>query len=383
MKKLLLFLAVGFLVCLSVAAFAAEPIKIGYLATLTGDGASYGAAEVQSAQMFVDAQNKKGGLLGRQVELIAYDAKSRPEDAVSAVRRMCENDKVVAIVGANTSGINIATSGIVEKAKVPQIGTATTNPLVTVDQNGKVRPFSFRLTFDDPYQGTLGAEFAYNDLGAKRAAILYNVGSDYAHGLREFFTKYFTELGGTIVADESFRPDDVDFRAQLTKIKTTNPDIIFLPGMGKDMALTIKQARELGISTQFLGGDGYGEFMSEIAGPSLEGSFFILASGYLDKPSLQPIFQMYRDVYKDEPKEFGNVALAYDAMTWLYDAITRANTTDGTAIAKALEETKNLQLAISPLSIDPTNHNPYKKTGFILRVNDKLTAVFHKEVTPK
>lgn len=382
MKRMFLFTALV-IICSAAAAFAAEPIKIGYLATLTGDGASYGAAEVRSAQMFVTEQNKKGGVLGRQLVLVPYDAKSRPEDAVNAVRRMCDNDKVVVIVGANTSGINIATAAIVERAKVPQIGTATTNPLVTVDQNGRVRPFSFRLTFDDPYQGTLGAEFAYNDLGAKKAAILYNIGSDYAHGLREFFIKNFERLGGKIVANESFRPDDVDFRAQLTKIKNAEADIIFLPGMGKDMALTIKQARELGMNTQFLGGDGYGEFMSEIAGDALEGSFFILASGYLEKPSLQPIFQMYRDTYRDEPKEFGNVALAYDAMTWLCDAIERAGSTDGTAIAKALENTKDLRLAISPLSISPENHNPYKKTGFILRVNENLTAKFFKEVTPK
>ncbi|MDL2297736.1 ABC transporter substrate-binding protein [Synergistaceae bacterium OttesenSCG-928-D05] len=383
MRKILVVLTIAFVFCFTVSAFAAEPIKIGYLATLTGDGASYGVAEVQSAQMFVTEQNKKGGVLGRQLELVPYDAKSRPEDAVNAVRRMCDNDKVVAIVGANTSGINIATAAIVERAKVPQIGTATTNPLVTVDQNGKVRPYSFRLTFDDPYQGTLGAEFAYNDLGAKKAAILYNIGSDYAHGLREFFIENFERLGGKIVADESFRPDDVDFRAQLTKIRNAGADVIFLPGMGKDMALTIKQARELGMNTQFLGGDGYGEFMAEIAGKSLEGAFFILASGYLEKPSLQPIFQMYRDTYKDEPKEFGNISLAYDAMTWLCNAIERAGSTDGTAIAKALETTTDLQLAISPLTVNPENHNPYKKTGFILRVNEELTAKFYKEVTPK
>lgn len=371
------------ILCYAITAFAAEPIKIGYLATLTGDGAPYGTAEAKSAQMFVDEQNSKGGLLGRQVTLVVYDAKSRPEDAVNAVRRMCDRDKVIAIVGANTSGINIATAAVVEKARVPQIGTATTNPLVTVDQNGKIRPFSFRMSFHDPYQGVLGADFAYKDLGAKKAAILYNVGSDYAHGLREYFIKHYEGLGGKIVVDESFRPDDVDFRAQLTKIRTADADIIFLPGMGKDMALTIKQARELGIQTQFLGGDGYGEFMGEIAGPALEGSFFILASGYLEKPSLQPIFQRYRDVYKDEPREFGNVALAYDAMTWLYDAIKRAGTTDGTAIAKALENTKDLQLNISSLSINPKDHNPYKKTGFILRVNENLTAKFYKEVTPE
>ena len=372
-KTLILGVLVGLLSAAS--AFAAEPVKIGYLAALTGNDAAYGVAEVQSAQMYVTKRNNEGGVLGRPIELVVYDSKSRPEDAVNAVRRMIESDHVVAIVGSNTSGINIAT--------VPQIGTATTNPLVTVDPKGNVRPYSFRLTFDDPYQGFLGADFALKDLGAKTAAVIYNVGSDYAHGLREYFINYFEEHGGMVIADESYRPDDVDFRAQLTKIKSRDPDVLFMPGMGKDMALIIKQARELGMSDiAILGGDGYGEFMGEIAGPAIEGCYFILGSGYLTKPSLQPIFQLYRDTYKDEPQEFGNVSLAYDAMDWLCYAIDEAGSTDGTAIAKALENTKDLQLAISPLTIDPKTHNPYKRMGFVLRVNENLTAVFHKEVIP-
>ena len=148
-KTLILGVLVGLLSAAS--AFAAEPVKIGYLAALTGNDAAYGVAEVQSAQMYVTKRNNEGGVLGRPIELVVYDSKSRPEDAVNAVRRMIESDHVVAIVGSNTSGINIATAALVNEAKVPQIGTATTNPLVTVDPKGNVRPYSFRLTFDDPY----------------------------------------------------------------------------------------------------------------------------------------------------------------------------------------------------------------------------------------
>lgn len=383
MRKTTFILGLFIGLLFAVSAFAAEPIKVGYLAALTGNDASYGIAEAQSAQMYVTKRNNEGGVLGRPLELVVYDSKSRPEDAVNAVRRMIESDRVVAIIGSNTSGINIATAALVNAAKIPQIGTATTNPLVTVDTKGNVRPYSFRLSFDDPYQGYLGAEFATHSLGAKTAAVIYNIGSDYAQGLREFFVNQFEANGGKIVADESYRPDDVDFRAQLTKIKTTNPDVLFMPGMGKDMALIIKQARELGMSDlPVLGGDGYGEFMGEIAGPALTGAFFIYAM-YPAQPSLQPIFQLYRDTYHDEPRELGNVALAYDGMEWLCYAITTAGSTDGTAIAKALEETQGLELAISPMTIDPKTHNPYKKTGYILRVNDELTAEFYEEVTPE
>lgn len=165
------------------AAFAAAPIKIGYLAALTGDFAAYGQAEVNMAKMVVGDINAAGGVLGRQLELVIYDTKTRNEDAMNAVRRMVENDKVVAIIGANTSGINIATARIVDRGRVAQIATCATNPLVTVTPQGEVRPYSFRICFTDPYQGTLAAELAMTTLGKDKAAILYNVGSDYAHGL--------------------------------------------------------------------------------------------------------------------------------------------------------------------------------------------------------
>ena len=232
MKKILAVLAVIFVLCAAGTALAADTIKIGYLAALTGDYAQYGLTEVNMAKMVVADFNAKGGILGRKIELIPYDTKTRNEDAVNAVRRMIDSDKVCVIVGANSSGINIATAPIVDKGKVPQISTVGTNPFVTVDNKNKVRPYSFRMCFTDPYQGELAAELAFKDLKLKKAAILYNVGSDYAQGLREYFTKSYTKLGGKIVADEGFRDTDVDFRAQLTKFKDSGAQLMFLPGMG-------------------------------------------------------------------------------------------------------------------------------------------------------
>ena len=368
--------------CMATLASAAEPIKIGYLAALTGDYAQYGITEVNMAKMVVGDINAKGGILGRKIELIPYDTKTRNEDAVNAVRRMIESDKVCAIVGANSSGINIATAPIVAKGKTPQISTVGTNPLVTVDNKGHVRPYSFRICFTDPYQGTLAAELAYNDLKLKKAAILYNVGSDYAQGLREFFMKSYEKLGGKIVADEGFRETDVDFRAQLTKIKNSGADLLFLPGMGKDMALAIKQAKELGLKVTIVGGDGYAEFMNEIAGPAMKGTYYVNHT-YLKDPGMAPIFARYKKVYKDDCKEFVNGTMAYDAMYWLIDSIKRAGKAEGPAIAKALEETKGLKLNHAVLTIDPKTHNPVNKPGIILKVGDDLKTVFYKKVQPK
>lgn len=382
MKKVLALLALVIVVFVAGAAFAAEPIKIGYLAALTGDYAQYGITEVNMAKLVVGDINAKGGILGRQIELIPYDTKTRNEDAVNAVRRMIESDKVCAIVGANSSGINIATAPIVAKGKTPQISTVGTNPLVTVDNKGKVRPYSFRICFTDPYQGTLAADLAFKDLGLKKAAILYNVGSDYAQGLREFFVKSYEKLGGKIVADEGFRETDVDFRAQLTKIKNSGADLLFLPGMGKDMALAIKQAQELGLKATVIGGDGYAEFMNEIAGPAMKGTYWVNHT-YLEDPGMAPIFKRYKDVYKDDCKEFVNGTMAYDAMYWLIDAIKRAGKAEGPAIAKALEETKGLKLNHATLTVDPKTHNPLNKPGIILKVGDDLKTRFYKKVEPK
>ncbi len=381
MRKALAVLAM--VLAVSGAACAAEgPIKIGYLAALTGDYAQYGITEVNMAKMVVSETNAAGGVLGRPIELVVYDTKTRNEDAVNAVRRMIESDRVCVIVGANTSGINIATAPIVNKGHVPQISTIGTNPLVTVDNKGKVRPYSFRICFTDPYQGALAADLAYNDLKKTKAAILYNVGSDYAHGLREFFTKDFQKLGGTVVADEGFRETDVDYRAQLTTIKNSGADVLFLPGMGKDMALAIKQAQELGLDVTVIGGDGYGEFMNEIAGDAMKGTYWINHT-YLGDPVMAPIFARYKETYHDECKEFVNGTMAYDAMWWVLDAIKRAGAAEGPAIAKALEETKGLKLNHATLTIDPEDHNPLNKAGIILKVGDDLNTEFYKKIEPK
>ncbi|HQH78501.1 MAG TPA: ABC transporter substrate-binding protein, partial [Synergistaceae bacterium] len=208
---------------------ADDVIKVGYLAALTGDWAAYGQTEANSAQLAVDEINANGGVLGKKIELVVSDFRTRPEDAVNAVRRLVQEDKVVAIIGANGSGINIATAPIVNEAKVPQIGTVSTNPSVTVDKDGKVRPYSFRICFTDPYQGKLIAYFAAKELGKLKGAILYDVASDYSQGLREFFLKSYAEYGGEMVADLGFQGGtDVDFRAQLTEIRDKGADVLVL-----------------------------------------------------------------------------------------------------------------------------------------------------------
>lgn len=378
-KKWFLGLLVLLLTVVAGCASASEPIKIGYLAGLTGDFAAFGQAEKNAAQLAVDEINAKGGVLGRPLELVPYDFRSRAEDAVNAVRRMIEQDKVVGIVGANSSGINISTAALVNRAGVPQIGTLSTNPAVTVDEQGKVRPFTFRICFTDPYQGKLIAYFVARDLKLMKAAILYDVASDYAQGLRQFFIDNYTKYGGKIVADLGFRGgQDVDFRAQLTQIKASGAEVLVLPNIGKDLALPMKQARELGLDKIiFVGGDGYGEFMWEIAGKAMENSYWINHLAPED-PALKPFFAAYRAKYNDECKEFANGVLAYDSIYWMADAIRRAGSADPKAIAKSLENTKGLKLLHATITIDPATHTPKDKVGVVLVAKDGKSMLFRK-----
>jgi branched-chain amino acid transport system substrate-binding protein len=187
------------------------------------------------------------------------------------------------------------------------------------------------------------------------------------------------------VADEAYRDSDVDFRSQLTNIKNINPNLLFIPGMGKDMALIIKQARELGLSgdsIDIVGGDGFNDFMAEIAGEALEGTYFVNHL-YPEDPVIQPALEQYRQVYKKEPMEWGNVVMMKDLTYWLVDAIKRAGVLDGEAIAKQLGETKDLKLDHVTLTISPDDHNPVNKPGVILRVGDDLRSHFFAKVEPK
>ncbi len=381
MKRFAL-VAVVLLMVFAVPAWAADTIKIGEIATVTGDFAAYGVAEVESMKIAVDEINAAGGVLGKKLELIMYDCRTRQEDMVSAARRLVEQDKVVAVIGPSGSGLCIAAAPIFNKGKVPHIGTLPTNPLVTVDENGKVRPYNFRICFLDPYQGKMMAYFAAKDMKTTKAAVLYDVSSDYSQGQREFFVKSFGEYGGKIVADEGFRGEDVDFRSQLTNIKNSGADVLIFPFMGKALPLAVKQAREMGITQIIIGGDGYGDFMWEIAGDTLANTYWVSHVDRYD-PTLKPFFDKYKEKTGTECQEFMNAVMAYDSVYWLKDAIGRAGTDDPVKVRDALEATKDLKLMHCTLTMDEF-HNPKDKDGVMLVCDAaQKKAIFFKTVRPE
>ena len=379
MRRSVIF-AILAVMLLATPVFAGNTIKIGEIATVTGDFAAYGVAEVEAVKMAVKEINAKGGILGKKVEVVMYDCRTRNEDMVNAARRLVQQDKVTAVIGPSGSGLCIAASPVFNSGKVPHLGTLPTNPNVTKDEKGKVKPYNFRICFLDPYQGKMLAVFAAKDMKWKKAALLYDVSSDYSHGLREFFTKSFKEYGGKIVADEGHRGEDVDFRAQLTKIMQSNPDVLVLPTMGKCFPLAVKQAREMGMKQPIIGGDGYGDFMWEIAGKEAMKNTFWISHVAKEDPALKNFFAKYKKQAGTECQEFMNAVMAYDCVFWLKDAIERAKSDDPVKVRAALETTKNLKLMHATLTMDEF-HDPKDKDGFILEAKDGK-AVFYKKIRP-
>ena len=347
---------------------AADVIKIGHAVALTGDSSMWGQAEKNALEMEIEKINKAGGVLGKKIQLIAYDTRADATEAVNVTKRLVSQDKVSAIIGPGQSGVAIAMTSVTEPGKVPFLATTATNPKVTVDdKTNKVRDYAFRTCFIDPFQGTVAAQFAVKELKAKNAAVIYDVGSDYSAVLGKYFVEEYNKQKGTIVANEAFRSNELDFRAILGKIKQTNPDVVFVPTMQKEAALILKQARDLGITAKFVGGDGWGSpDIVTLGGSAVEGSFFVnLASN--DDPDIQNFIKDYKAKYNQEPV-LPNPVMAIDGLMAVVEAIKKANSTDPVKITEQLVKIKDLQVLTGKLTIDPVTHNPLNKPAVIQEI---------------
>ncbi len=338
---------------------ADDTIKIGYIGALSGDTAVWGQAGLNGMLLTAKEINEAGGILGKQVEVIGLDGRGDPTDSVNAFRRLVTEEKVIAVIGTNFSSCNIAMAPIADELKVPLIATAASNPKVTVDENGVLHPYSFRIGFIDPFQGQVLANLASNELKAKTAGIIYDIGSDYSTGLSQYFEDQFVKNGGTVVVKVEAHSGDNDFRAQLSKIAEAKPDVLLVPWIYKDVALIANQARELGITVPLLGGDGWDSpELITMAGPAIEGSY------YTSQPSFaNPITKPYYDAYM---KEYDGLVpetealFGHDGLYWIKDALERAGEATPAALRDALENTTQFDGLMGSMSIDPATHNPAK-----------------------
>ncbi len=340
-------------------------IVIGHYASLTGSTAVFGISADEGARLAVDELNGSGGVLGRKIKLVTEDTQSKPEEAVTAVQKLINQDKVVAMLGEIASNRSLAAAPICQKAKIPMLSPASTNPKVT-----KVGNYIFRACFIDTFQGPVMADFAMKSVNgphARKLAVFYDVKNDYSLGLREVFIARVKELGGEIVADESFGEGDVDFRAQLNKIKATNPDAIWVPGYYQEVALIAGQARQLGITVPLLGGDGWdADSLAKSSAGGIDGCFFSNHYASDDKsPAVQKFISTYKAKYNGKLPD-AMAILGYDSMLLMADAIKRAGNTDGKAVRDALAKTKDFAGAAGNITIDKDRNA--QKPIVVLRV---------------
>jgi branched-chain amino acid transport system substrate-binding protein len=358
MKKVLL--AVLMVAVFATGAFAADPIKIGFYNCLTGQNAFGGQLELEGAQL---ALKEIPEVLGQKIELVVVDNKSDKVEAANAVTRLIELDKVNVIIGTYGSSLAMAGGEVAEKAGIPVVGTSCTNPLVTLDKR-----YYFRACFIDPFQGAGAAAYAYKTLGFKKAAVLTDVANDYSVGLSSFFKQAFVKLGGEVVSQMSYQSGDQDFTAQLTEIISKSPDIVFLPAYFAEGAIVLKQARELGATFRFMGGDAMDNpEVVTLGGDAVEG---FLHTTFAYDPSMQdmnPVAKKFTEAWKAEyPDKVPNVnaALGYYAYILIVDAIMRAGSAEPEKIRDALEQTKDVPTVTGMTTMNAT-HDAEKELGIV------------------
>lgn len=369
MKKILA-VAVLLLLALGGAVSAEDVIRIGHTVSLTGGASMWGQSEARALDMLAKKINESGGVLGKKIEFVRYDNRADGVESVNVARRLV-NDGVVAVIGPAQSGNSIASAPVFDRAEIPMVVSTATNPYVTIDQRtGKVRPYAFRPCFIDPFQGTVAARFAVTDLGAKKGAILYDVGSDYGQWLARYFEEAFAAKGGEIVAREAFRTEELDYRAQLGKMKELNPDVIFIPTSQKEAAMAAKQARDLGIGATLLGTDNWGSpDLLELGGSAIDGGYFVNLTDLAD-PDIQEFVAEYKSLYGEEPV-LPNPVMAQDALIMIVEGIKIAGTTEGPKLAEAIANLKDIKVTSGPLTMNPEDHNPLDKPAVIQQVDVK------------
>lgn len=317
-----------------------DAVKIGLHYELTGAVADYGTAESKGSQLAIKLANEAAG--SNKYVAVEYDNKSDMTESVSLSTKLA-SDGVAGVVGPATSGASAASYPILNGANVPVISpsaTANNQTLVNPDDpSSAVYDYVFRVCFEDSYQGAAMAQFAYENLSARKAAVYGSSSSDYALGLNKAFTDQFEKLGGTIVASESYQDNDTDFSSVLTTLASKDFDVLYIPGYYNEAGLIVKQARDMGINVPIVGGDGFDSTtLVELAGASaLNNVYFTTAYTTVDASNkLQAFIDAFKVEYGEEPAMFA--ALAFDATNLLIQAIEAAGTTDSAAVQKALTE---------------------------------------------
>jgi len=356
---------------------AADTIKIGVVAELTGDIPAVGASCKNAAEMAVAEVNDAGGLEvgGKKykVELFIEDNAGKADQSASSAQKLITQQNVVAIIGPNASRYAIPASEIAESSKVVLISPWSTNPKTTLNaQTNESKKYVFRAAFIDPFQGRVVAKFALDTLKATKAAVLYDVASDYNKGIAEFFKQTYEENGGKVVAFETYTTNDKDFSAQLTKIKEAAPDVIFLPNYYSEVPLQIQQAHRLGITVPFLGSDSWGSAeLVKLCGTDCEGYYF---STHYAADAATPVatkfIEGYKAKYNTTPDDVA--ALTYDSFGLAWEALKSAGKVDRQAMRDALAKVPSYDGVTGNMKFVEGSGDPIKSAVILQVKGDKF-----------
>ncbi len=322
--------------------------KIGVMMPLSGDAAAYGIPIQKTLKYAIDEINAKGGVNGKKLEPIYEDSKCNPKDGNAAAQKLINIDKVKVIIGGVCSGETLGAAPLANENKVIMISPSATSPDITT----KGGDFVFRLAPSDAYAGMVASEYAYTDLKARKSAIISEA-TDYSQGLRKVFKENFAKLGGEIVADETYNPEDTDFRTQVTKIKATSPELIYLvPQTKAKGVLLLKQLKEAGLTAQLLtaevmiGRDIVSENSADVEG------MIGIEQKFDDKnPKAAPILAKYKQDTKEDAPFPAFMSAAYDSVYLISDAISK-NGYDGEKIRDYLYNVKDYDGAVGKVTLD-------------------------------
>jgi branched-chain amino acid transport system substrate-binding protein len=379
MKKsltvVLAFCCVAFMVFVGCGQ-ASDTVAIGAVFPLSGQVAFYGTESRDGILLAIEEINAAGGLLGKKLTLIAEDDEGNAEKSVNAFTKLTSRDKVAYVLGSSTSGATQSMTALAQQGKVILISPSATNTAVT-----RVGDYIFRTCFIDPFQGVVGADFAFDTLSARRAAILYDAGADYNTGLAESFRNQFKAIGGEVVADEAYQTGDVDFNAQVTRIKAANPDIVYLPNYYNDVALQAKQLRAQGITCALVGGDGWDGLIDNAGDEVLNGFWSAGFAADTTDPKGQAFVKAFTAKFNKPASQFS--ALGYDTMMLVADGIKAAGTFD-TSVVKGAMAKLNSDYVTGHIRFDQ-NRDPIKGAAIleIVRKDGKLVNAYKTTVNPK
>ena len=367
---------------------AANTIKIGFNIPMTGDIPKVGEGSKYAGELLKERINKAGGLkVGNKnylLEFVYQDNEAKAESATATALKLITQDKVLAIIGPQSSKQAIPAGEICDANKTVMISPWSTNPKTTLN-----RPWVFRACFLDPFQGPVLANFATKELKAKKAAVLYDIASDYPKGLAEFFKEAFEKINGkgSVTSFETFTTKDRDFSAQLTKIIASKADVLFTPQYYDEVPLIVKQAHELGWKKPILGSDSWGSAeLMKLCGKDCIGSFFsthYAAAGA--KGATKEFIDQYKAKYKYEPDDVA--ALTWDAIRMLLQAVQNTKGLSGSlekdrkAVRDQLAQIKAFEGITGKMTFNGKTGDPIK-CAVIVKISPEGAFTFYKSVCP-